>query len=292
MVAFNTRLTFRNPFNREHPVVYHLLLPCAVVILIFVTMIWLLSVVVRRVSIIDAFWGPGFVLVAAWCYFRSATGDITNHTSATTMLFLLISVWGIRLGSHLGLRVWREAHEDRRYDAMKRRHDPGFWYKSLWIVFWLQGAVMWLVSLPIQTAMATDSQVDSQTVFFAGISLWLLGFLFEAVGDWQLHKFRANPNNQGHVLNTGLWRFTRHPNYFGDFLVWWGIWVCSIQLHAPLWTIVSPMIMSAFLMKFSGVGLLEKDIHNRRPGYAQYVQCTNAFFPWWPRTPVASNEMK
>ena len=243
----------------------------------YVVLIWLLSLVKGRVGIIDAFWGPGFVLIALLCY--GLTIDNQGWNRSESWLLGMVAIWGIRLGVHLSFRVFGDAHEDRRYAAMRAKYEPHFWLKSLGIVFLLQGLIMWFVALPLVTAFAVDRSQMTSWLFAVGIVTWATGILFESVGDWQLAGFRANPANQGRVLNSGLWALTRHPNYFGDFAVWWGLWLFSIGCGAPLWTIVSPVAMSLFLMKVSGVTLLEKDIAERRPGYAEYVRSTNAFFP-------------
>jgi steroid 5-alpha reductase family enzyme len=139
--------------------------------------------------------------------------------------------------------------------------------------------------LPVTYGLSLDV-APSMAMLWMGITVWAIGVFFEAIGDYQLAAFRRDPANRGKVLATGLWRLTRHPNYFGDFAVWWGLWLVSAASGAPLWTAVSPAVMSLFLLKVSGVTLLERDIQERRPGYADYVRRTSAFFPWWPRTSI------
>lgn len=260
---------------------------CLALSVALMTGVWVLSLPLRRVSIIDAFWGPGFALLASACWFLS-TADAWN--GGQRLLWALTVVWGGRLGWHLSIRCFGEPTEDRRYAAMRDKRNPGFWWKSLGIVFWLQAVILWFVSLPLQFALAGSATALSP--FLAGIAvlIWGTGFFFEAVGDRQLRRFRAQPENEGRVLDTGLWSLTRHPNYFGDFLVWWGFWLLSSGLGAPWWTVVSPVVMSAFLMKFSGVGLLEKDITSRRPEYAEYLRTTSAFFPWPGRSTPRETE--
>jgi steroid 5-alpha reductase family enzyme len=242
----------------------------------YVTLIWLLSLVMGRVGIIDAFWGPGFILITALCCWLTRS---EGWNRAETWLLVMVAVWGARLGVHLSIRVFGDPHEDRRYAAMRKKYDPHFWLKSLGIVFLLQGLIMWFVALPVVATFAVDRGSVRLAVAVSGIIFWGIGFFFESVGDFQLARFRANPLNKGLVLNSGLWALTRHPNYFGDFAVWWGLWLFSVACGAPLWTIVSPAVMSLFLMKVSGVTLLEQDIAERRPGYTEYVRSTNAFFP-------------
>lgn len=245
--------------------------------------VWLLSLFAGRVCIIDAFWGPGFGVVALTALFsvsESARGW------PEWLLLGLVLIWGLRLGLHLGVRILGAVEEDRRYAAMRRKYDPNFHLKSLGIVFLLQAVILWFVSLPVTTGIAVaivPGEVLQQVFAGAGILLWGAGLFFETVGDWQLARFRANPANSGRVLDSGLWALTRHPNYFGDFCVWWGLWLTSLAAGAPLWTIASPAVMAFFLMKVSGVPMLEGDISSRRPGYAEYIRRTNAFFPGLPK---------
>ncbi len=256
------------------------LVSCGLIVAGLMTFVWLLSLVLQRVSIVDGFWGPGFALIAVYSRWHGASSGVTD---ARTVLALMTVLWGCRLGAHLGVRLISERTEDRRYQAMRVRHGPGFAVTSLWIVFWLQGAVMWLVALPLQTALPRSEPPWSVAGCYAAGLLWATGLFFEAVGDWQLMRFRSRRQNGSDVLRTGLWALTRHPNYFGDFLVWWGLWLFCVNLGSPWWTIISPLVMSAFLIRFSGAGLLERDIADRRPDYAAYVASTNAFFPGWPR---------
>jgi steroid 5-alpha reductase family enzyme len=248
------------------------------------TLVWLLSVILKRTDIIDVFWGPGFAVVAVTSLLQ-VDGD-GPASLATTLLVGMVVLWALRLSSHLLIRWWGEAHEDRRYAEMRSHAPQTWWLRSLFTVFWLQAAILWLVSLPLQLAIQSAS-LRWPVVFAIGSGLWLVGFLFEGVGDWQLSRFRSDPANSDRVLNDGLWRYSRHPNYFGDFVLWWGFFAMSLALGAAWWTVISPAVMSVLLMKFSGVGLLEKNISSRRPGYREYVERTNTFFPWFPKSSSA-----
>lgn len=247
----------------------------AVAIAASMFLLWLLSVRLRDASIVDPFWGTGFVVVA-W------TSAATSWPPSIRgiLLLALTTVWGLRLSAYL---AWRNVGhgEDPRYQAMRRYWGPRFWWVSLFSVFLLQGVIMWVVSLPVQAvAVAEPSQrfwLDT-----VGVVVWFVGLTFESVGDWQLAKFKRNPENEGRVLDSGLWALTRHPNYFGDFCIWWGIFLIAAAAGA-WWTIVGPVVMSFLLMKVSGVPLLERTIADRRPAYADYVERTNAFFPGLPR---------
>lgn len=237
--------------------------------------IWLISLPLRNVSIVDIAWGAGFVLVA-WVTFAVTHG----RGPSRWLLPMMTSLWGLRLSGYL---AWRNIGrgEDQRYAAMRTKRGPQFAFMSLLIVFALQGAVMWTVSLPLQTGIAF-AQPGWTWLHVVGITLWAIGFLFEMIGDSQLARFKANPENAGKVMNRGLWRYTRHPNYFGDFLVWWGLFAISIAHGTAVWAIIGPAVMTLFLMRISGVTLLEQSLQQTRPGYAEYTRTTSAFFPWLP----------
>lgn len=247
-----------------------------VLILGLTIFVWLISVVMRDVGIVDIFWGLGFVVVA-W-----ASLVMRNDYSWHSLILVgMVTIWGARLTIHLAKRNLGEP-EDYRYRSMRdRMGHRTFWWASLFIVFWLQGAIMWVVALPVQVGIAVAPNLNVWNAL--ALIVWLTGLMFEAVGDYQLARFKANPDNQGKVLDRGLWRWTRHPNYFGDFLVWWGIFGWVATSYVGLWTVISPIIMSVLLMRVSGVTLLEKTISKRRPGYEEYVRRTNAFFPGPPK---------
>lgn len=235
-------------------------------------LLWVVGTLRRNVALVDPFWGAGFVIVT-WVARRL----IVTSTPRGDLLAVLVTVWGIRLSLYL---LWRTcgAGEDRRYAAIRRRHGARFWLVSLLSVFLLQAIILWFVALPIQVAIALRLPSALGWLDGLGSALWFVGLLFEAVGDWQLARFQAEPTNAGRVMDGGLWRFTRHPNYFGDFCVWWGLYLIAAAGGA-WWTIGSPLLMSFLLLKVSGVPLLEGDIATRRPGYAAYQRRTNAFFP-------------
>jgi steroid 5-alpha reductase family enzyme len=191
----------------------------------------------------------------------------------------LVTMWALRLSIYITWRNWGHG-EDRRYQAIRRRNEPHFTVKSLYLVFGLQVVLAWAISLPLLGAILSPVPLGIFDVL--GASLWLVGMCFEAGGDWQLARFKADPANAGQVMDRGLWRFTRHPNYFGEFCIWWSFYLLAVGGGA-LWSIPGPLLMSLLLMRISGVTLLEKDIGERRPGYAEYVRRTNAFFPRQPR---------
>ncbi len=247
----------------------------AIAVLLFA--VWLISLPLRDVSIVDIAWGLGFVLVA-WLSFI-VTGPSTPRK---LLLVACTTIWGTRLSGYLAWRNWGKA-EDRRYQAMRFRFGPRFSLYSLVIVFALQGAVMWTVSLPVQVGQIMHNSGEIGLIGVMGVITWIVGLCFETVGDYQLAAFKRDPANTGRVMDRGLWRYTRHPNYFGDFLVWWGLYFISLGDGRTWWSIIGPLVMSIFLMRISGVTLLEKSLLNRKPGYEAYVKRTSPFFPLPPK---------
>lgn len=244
-------------------------------LLLWVAMIllWLISLRCRDASIVDIFWGLGFAGVAGRLWLNPPL------TTRQALFSLLVVVWGLRLAVHLARRNLARG-EDPRYQEMRARHGDRFGLISLPLVFLLQGALIWLISLPIQ---ALGSQPEGNRLADGiGLLLWLIGFGFEAIGDWQLARFREDPANRGRVLDRGLWAWTRHPNYFGDALVWWGLTIPVLAAGAS-WVIISPLLMSWLLRRVSGVPLLEKALQQNRPAYTEYMARTSPFFPRPPR---------
>ena len=231
---------------------------------------WVISVIKRNVAIVDSVWSLMFIL-EAWIYLLGTSAPSSRGLLVAT----LVSIWGLRLALHITVRS-RGHGEDRRYQAIRARNEPGFALKSLYLVFALQAVLAWIISLPLLGAAIGSGGLGFMDV--VGAVLWLVGFVFEAGGDWQLSRFKADPANRGKVMDRGLWRWTRHPNYFGDFCVWWGLYAIALSAGA-WWSIPGPLLMSVLLMRVSGVTLLEKDIGERRPQYADYIRRTNAFFP-------------
>jgi steroid 5-alpha reductase family enzyme len=246
------------------------------VIALIMLILWIVGTVRCDASIVDPFWGTGFVIVAWLSWQLNSPVEIR-----VLLLTILVTVWGLRLSMFLLWRNWGHG-EDRRYAAMRAHHGSRFWWISLGSVFLLQGAILWFVSLPIQVAAVGNLSDPLNWLDAIGIGLWMVGLSFETIGDWQLARFKANPKNSGRVMDRGLWRYTRHPNYFGDFCIWWGLYLIA-SAGGGGWTILSPLLMSLLLMKVSGVTLLETTIIDRRPDYAAYQARTNAFFPVPPR---------
>lgn len=234
---------------------------------------WIVSLVRADVSIVDSVWGPLF-LAAAIAY----AFTVPQPGPRTPFVLAFVAVWALRLAGYITWRNHGEP-EDRRYREMRKRNDPGFAFKSLYLVFGLQGLLAWIVSISLLAAIASPEPLG--VLDYAGAALWFGGLAFEATADGQLARFKANPDNEGKVMDGGLWRYSRHPNYFGEFLVWWGLYLIAVAAGG-WWAIVSPLLMSFLLLRVSGVTLLEKDIGERRPAYADYRARTNAFFPGPP----------
>lgn len=238
------------------------------------TAVWLASLALRDVSIVDVFWGPGFAVVAGVTFALAAA-----PSDRAAWLVAATAVWGLRLAVHLGRRKFGTP-EDPRYRAMRDRIGPRFAWVSLFLVFGLQGGLMLVISLPVVAGQLDPTPPGGVAV--AGLVVWAAGMFFEAVGDYQLARFKADPANRGRVMDRGLWRYTRHPNYFGDCLVWWGLYLIA-WTPGTWWTAVGPAVMTVLLVRVSGVTLLEKSLRRDKPGYAAYAARTSAFVPWPPR---------
>jgi len=241
------------------------------------SILWLVSLARRDASIVDIYWGPGFLIVASVACAVGHGGDPPRRA----LSLALVALWGLRLGLHLYFRN-RGAGEDYRYQAMRRRHGERFGRISLVTVFGLQGVLAWIVSLPAQVVHVSAGG-PLGPLDLAGALLFAVGFSFEAIGDWQLARFKADPTSRGRVMDQGLWRYTRHPNYFGDALVWWGLFAIALATPIGVWTLPGPLLMTFLLRRVSGVPLLERSLRKRRPGYADYAARTSAFFPLPPR---------
>jgi steroid 5-alpha reductase family enzyme len=248
------------------------------VVLLAAVATWLLSVRRMDVSIVDSLWGP-MIALSGWTYALTAP----QVGPAAVLVLMLATLWAARLTWHITARNWGHG-EDRRYQAIRARNEPNFALKSLHLVFGLQAVLAWVVSLPLMAALAATTPLGLIGLF--GIGLWVFGIVFEGVADWQLARFKSDPQNQQRVMDLGLWRYSRHPNYFGEFCVWWGAWLVAVGAGGA-WTIVSPLLMTVLLLRISGVTLLEQDIGLRRPGYSDYASRTSPFFPWPPRRGAA-----
>ncbi|MFI5430120.1 DUF1295 domain-containing protein [Aeromicrobium sp. UC242_57] len=248
--------------------------------IVFIGAIMATAIKIKNQSIIDIFWGPGFVVAAVVSYLVSARGD--GNDTRRLVVLVLTAVWGLRLGAYIGKRNIGHG-EDRRYTSMMRqRKDQALIPFLIRRIYGMQGGLIILISLPVQFAMYQSEAIG--IIGSIGIAIWLIGFLFEAVGDWQLARFKADPANAGKVMDRGLWAWTRHPNYFGDACVWVGLFLLALGAPWGLVAIVSPIVMTKLLTSFSGKAVLERGMRRSKgEAYEAYVASTSGFFPLPPR---------
>jgi steroid 5-alpha reductase family enzyme len=238
---------------------------------------WIASVARRDASLVDRTWS--LMIAGPTLVYALRLPDAGPRGVA---VLALVAAWGLRLAAYITWRNWGHG-EDHRYRQIRARNEPHFAFKSLYLVFALQMVLAWIVSAPTLAALAGRRAMGELDAL--GVAVALAGFLFEAIGDAQMAAFKGDPANRGRVMDRGLWRFTRHPNYFGEAVFWWGLWLVALGAGglAAAWTAVSPLLMTVLLLKVSGVALLEKDIVERRPAYRDYIARTNAFIPGPPR---------
>jgi steroid 5-alpha reductase family enzyme len=254
-----------------------LYLTLGLVILGLMTLLWLVSLALRNSSIVDIFWGMEFV-ITTWIVFL-LTPD--GFAARRLLISILVTVWGLRLSLHILMRNWGKP-EDFRYQEWRKETGAEWWWKSFFKVFFLQGIILWIIATPLVAAQISATPGQFILLDYTAIPVWFVGFFFEAVGDWQLAHFKMNPANKGKVLNAGVWRYTRHPNYFGDATQWWAYYLVALAAGG-WWTIFGPVIMTALLVRVSGVALLEKTLKETKPAYKEYIETTSAFIPWFPR---------
>ncbi len=251
----------------------------AVAVVVAMGLVMAVAIRIRNQSIIDIFWGPGFVVVAVVSYVLSASsvGDGTRRA----VVLALTAVWGLRLGAYIGRR--NAGHgEDKRYTALMRHRTGALVPFLVRKIYGLQGVLLFVVSLPVQFAMYVSAPLG--VVGGLGIAVWCVGFAFETVGDWQLARFKADPANAGAVMDRGLWGWTRHPNYFGDCCVWVGLFLLTLGTPVGLVTVVSPVVMTRLLVSYSGKALLERGMRRSKgEAYERYVESTSGFVPRPPR---------
>jgi len=245
--------------------------------LVIGTATWLASLLYKDSSLADRVW-PVSIVGAALTYF----GWLPYPGPRGPWMIVIGIVWAVRLCLFVTFRNWGHG-EDRRYRAIRVRNQPNYGIKSLYLVFGLQAALAWIVSAPFFAGLTSARPLNGLDA--AGIAIAGFGIVFETVGDAQMSRFQADPANKGEVMDRGLWRWTRHPNYFGEACVWWGLWLVALAGAGwgAAWSGVSPLLMTVLLLKVSGVSLLEKDIAERRPAYRAYIARTNAFVPGPPR---------
>jgi len=261
----------------------HLLLQNAAISAACFAGLWLLGLKLRDVTFVDAWWGLGMVALALASFL--ATGGPTPRKLA---LLLLCAVWGLRLGGHLLLR-WRREGRDKRYAGLLEHARTvrgwSFAKASLLFVFATQAPLQFIVCLPVQLGQAAPTSAPLGPLAWAGVALGVFGLSFEAIGDAQLARFKADPDSHGRVLDTGLWRYTRHPNYFGDACLWWGLYLIAAETHYGAFALPGPVFLTWTLARWSGAPMVEDRLRETRPGYADYIRRTSGFIPWPPKRP-------
>lgn len=238
---------------------------------------WLVSLKLENVTVVDSLWAVGFMLIA-WSSLMLGPGG----TLRSLLLVLMTTAWGLRLSGYLSWRNWGKG-EDPRYGAWRARHGEQFGKLSLYKVFLLQAVFLWVIALSLQYGILGSVPPGITWLDALGIVIWIIGFGFEAIGDYQLARFKADPANKGRVMDKGLWAYTRHPNYFGEAMVWWGVALIVLSVPGSWWTLISPIIITAVLLKMTGVTLTEKHLVDKKPQYRDYMQRTSSFIPWPPK---------
>lgn len=247
----------------------------SIIILTLVTLLWFYSIYIKNVSIVDIFWGLGFVILNT--YYLLAVDSFTNRQ---ILVLILVSLWGIRLSGYLACRNIGKP-EDYRYQQFRQDYGPErYWWFSYFQVFLLQGGLILIVSLPLLAININQSAIN--WLDYIAVLVWSLGFVFEAGGDYQLAQFKKNPKNKGKVLRSGFWKYTRHPNYFGDATVWVAYALFCIA-SGSYWQIMGTIIMILLIVKVSGVAMLERTLKDTKPAYREYIKKTHSFIPWFPK---------
>ena len=239
----------------------------------FMILLWLVSLLLKNAGIMDIFWGIGFV-VLTWTAYTSAPGFLPRKI----LTCMMITLWGLRLAIHIGLRNWGK-QEDFRYAGWRETHGARWWWFSFFQVFLLQGLLIWIISVPILAAQISGVPAILTPLDMIAVLVWGFGLIFETVADVQLTRFKRVASNKGKLLTTGLWKYSRHPNYFGEAVVWWGIYIVALATGFG-WTIFSPILITWLLLRVSGVAMLERTMKNK-PGYEEYMQRTSVFIPWF-----------
>lgn len=247
-------------------------------VLIFMTILWIVSLIIKNTSIVDIFWGLGFVF-SGWVYFLNTPDGFLGRK---LLLMILVTIWGLRLSIHVFIRN-KGKGEDFRYAKWREEHGKNWWWYSFFQTFLLQGILMWLISIPLLAAQFSPFPARITVLDILAVIIWGIGFFFEAAGDYQLSKFKSDPSNKGKVLDQGVWHYTRHPNYFGDSAQWFGYYLFALATISGFWTIYSPVIMTYLLLRVSGVALLEKTLKDTKPQYKEYIENTSPFIPWFPK---------
>jgi steroid 5-alpha reductase family enzyme len=236
-------------------------------------LLWMISVALENASIVDIYWGPGFVVIGVFYLLTSPEGPHPRGLLAVA----LAAIWGFRLALHIGIRN-AGAGEDFRYRKWRDEAGASFWWISLFKVFLLQAVIQWIVASPLLMAQLGGPNERLSVLDGVAVALFAIGFVIETLADWQLRRFTNDPANKGKVLASGLWARSRHPNYFGEAVLWWGLGLLALPTGSWL-ALIGPAVITFSLMRVSGVTMLDAALVERRPGYAEYVESTPAFFP-------------
>jgi steroid 5-alpha reductase family enzyme len=255
---------------------FHIFFQGFLLIMIMMILLWFVSIIVKNVSIVDLFWGFGFVLTSGF-YFLKTEGFEPRKIA----ILIIVAVWGLRLSFYLAWRNIGEG-EDYRYKEFRKKYGNQYWWISLFQTFLLQGTLMWLISAPLLGAQYYGRDIPIGIVDYIGFFLWVIGFLFETIGDLQLARFKSDPSNKDKVMDKGVWHYTRHPNYFGDTMVWWGFGFLCFASGSYL-PVLGSFLMTIIIIKVTGVSLLEKSLKVRKPQYKEYIEKTSSFIPWFPK---------
>jgi len=244
-------------------------------------LLWLLSIALHDPSFVDIWWAFGMPVLALLSFFE--TGPATPRKD---ILLILCGLWGLRLGIYLFIR-WRAHGADPRYEALlasrQRKHGWGFARTAGLMVFALQMPLQFIVALPVQLGQVPAAPIAIGTVGWIGVALASFGIVFEAIADFQLIAFRWNPANKGKVLNSGLWHYSRHPNFFAEACTWWGLYLIAAETPVGLWALPGPLLVTFLLTRFSGVPTVEQSMRKKGPEYADYLRRTSGFIPWFPK---------
>jgi steroid 5-alpha reductase family enzyme len=252
-----------------------LMLYSAIAVFLYMSFVFILSLAKRDNSIVDIAWGIGFILVSLMTFFLGSTFAVRS-----ILVTGLVIIWGIRLSSHIYVRN-RGRGEDFRYAKWRREWGKTFVWRSFFQIFMLQGVLLLVISYPVVLVNRSERNGLS-ALDIAGIGLWLIGFLFEGVGDYQLRKFKKTPENKGKIMSRGLWRYTRHPNYFGEAALWWGIFLIALSVEKGWTAVIGPLMITFLILRVSGVTLLEKKYAGNQE-FLEYARRTSPFIPWFPK---------
>ncbi len=258
----------------------NLLATNAAILIACFAVLWMISLKTRDVTPVDSFWALGMVLMALTTYAQSS-----GVPDRKLLLLVLCAAWGLRLGIYM-LRRWRSHGPDRRYQTMLGKVQTakgwGFARSSLQMVYLVQAPLLFIVCLPVQLGQI-DNSPPIGLIGYLGAAVAIIGIAFESIGDWQLSRFKAETANQGLVMDRGLWRYTRHPNYFGDACAWWGLYLIAAETSTGLWALPGPILLTWTLTKWSGAPTIEGRMKRKKPGYEDYVRRTSGFLPWFPK---------